>query len=125
MTDRNALVVDDHPTNRLLAGALLKKLGWTVREAECGEAALTLAAQHDFRLVLLDISMPGLSGEETCVALRQGQGQGQDQRQMHILAYTAHAFPEDRLRFLAVGFDDILVKPINRQRLEELVGHLA
>jgi CheY-like chemotaxis protein len=43
MTDRNALVVDDHPTNRLLAGALLKKLGWTVREAESGEAALTLA----------------------------------------------------------------------------------
>jgi CheY-like chemotaxis protein len=38
MTDRNALVVDDHPTNRLLAGALLKKLGWTVREAESGEA---------------------------------------------------------------------------------------
>ena len=40
MTDRNALVVDDHSTNRLLAGALLKKLGWTVREAESGEAAL-------------------------------------------------------------------------------------
>ena len=121
MTDRNALVVDDHPANRLLAGALLKKLGWTVREAESGEAALTLATQHSFRLVLLDISMPGLSGEETCVALRQSQAE----RQMHILAYTAHAFPEDRLRFLAVGFDDILVKPINRQRLEELVGHLA
>ena len=121
MTDRNALVVDDHPTNRLLAGALLKKLGWTVREAESGEAALTLAAQHSFRLVLLDISMPGLSGEETCLALRRGQAE----RQMHILAYTAHAFPEDHLRFLAAGFDDILVKPINRQRLEELVGHLA
>ncbi len=43
---------------------------------------------------------------------------------MYSLAYTAHAFPEDRGRFLAAGFDDILVKLFNRQRLEELVGCL-
>lgn len=120
MPERNALVVDDHPTNRLLASTLLKRLGWTVYEAENGDAALTLAAQHAFYLVLLDISMPGRSGEETCAALRQAQ----NDRQMYILAYTAHAFPEDRVRFLAAGFDDILVKPFNRQRLEELVGSL-
>lgn len=120
MSERNALVVDDHPTNRLLAGALLKKLGWTVQEAETGDAALIIAAQHNFRLVMLDISMPGLSGEETCTSLRQLQ----NGRQMYIIAYTAHAYPEDRERFLTVGFDDILVKPINRQRLEELIGHL-
>lgn len=120
MSERNALVVDDHPTNRLLASTLLKRLGWTVYEAENGDAALILATQHVFYLVLLDISMPGLSGEETCAALRQAR----NDRQMHIFAYTAHAFPEDRVRFLAAGFDDILVKPINRQRLEELVGSL-
>lgn len=120
MPQRNALVVDDHPTNRLLAGALLKKLGWTVREAESGEAAVLLVSQNSFGLVLLDISMPGLSGEDTCIQLRQAR-QGE---QMHILAYTAHAFPEDRVRFLAAGFDDILVKPINRERLEALIGNL-
>lgn len=120
MSDRIALVVDDHPTNRLLASALLKKLGWTVHEAETGEAALSLAAQQAFSLVLLDISMPGLSGEETCANLRQRQ----NDQPMHILAYTAHAFPEERVRFLDAGFDDVLVKPINRQRLEELVGNL-
>ncbi|MDP3638340.1 MAG: response regulator [Azonexus sp.] len=48
----------------------------------------------------------------------------QNERDMYIIAYTAHAYPEDRERFLAAGFDDILVKPINRQRLEELIGHL-
>ena len=120
MPERNAMVVDDHPTNRLLAGTLLKKLGWSVLEADNGDAALALAAENEFRLVLLDISMPGISGEETCTRLRQLN----NTQPMHILAYTAHAFPEDRLRFLAVGFDDILVKPINRQRLEELIGNL-
>jgi CheY-like chemotaxis protein len=117
---RNALVVDDHPTNRLLASALLKKLGWTVMEAECGDKALTLATQHPFRLVLLDISMPGLSGEETCARLRAAD----TAPPMHIVAYTAHAFPEDLERLLAAGFDDVLVKPISRQRLEELTAKL-
>lgn len=121
MTDsRNALVVDDHPTNRLLASALLRKLGWTVIEAESGNAALTLAAEHAFSLVMLDISMPGLSGEDTCTQLRAAEAG----RPLHILAYTAHAFPEDRERLLAAGFDDVLVKPISRQRLEELLEKL-
>ena len=43
---------------------------------------------------------------------------------MHIVAYTAHAFPEERERFLAAGFDDILVKPISRERVEALVADL-
>ncbi len=121
MAERNALVVDDHPTNRLLAGALLKKLGWTVREAETGEIALSMASELAVQLVLLDISMPGLSGEETCTRLRALPSQ----QPMHILAYTAHAFPEDRQRLLAIGFDEVLVKPISRQRLEELIGNLS
>jgi CheY-like chemotaxis protein len=117
---RNALVVDDHPTNRLLASALLKKMGWTVMEAESGNTALTLAAEQPFRLVLLDISMPGLSGEETCAGLRSIAASPP----LHIIAYTAHAFPEDIERLLGAGFDEVLVKPINRQRLEEMVSKL-
>jgi CheY-like chemotaxis protein len=117
---RNALVVDDHPTNRLLASTLLKKLGWMVMEAECGSAALALAAQHSFRLVLLDISMPGLSGEDTCAQLRAAD----TGPSLHIVAYTAHAFPEDQQRLLACGFDEVLIKPISRQRLEDLVTKL-
>lgn len=117
MTDRLALVVDDHPTNRLLACAMLKKLGWLVHEAEDGEQALCIARTQDFRFILLDISMPGASGEEVCPQLRALLSPG-----ARIIAYTAHAFPEERSRFLAAGFDDILVKPINRQQLEELAS---
>lgn len=122
MPDRaTALVVDDHPTNRLIASALLRSVGWQATEAESGEAALALAASQPFRLVLLDISMPGPSGEETCARLRATpQGAA-----MHIVAYTAHAFPEDRERLLANGFDDTLIKPISRQRIEELITHLG
>lgn len=118
MLQREALVVDDHPTNRLLACTLLRKMGWTAQEAENGEAALLLSKQYQFDLILLDISMPGISGEETCARLRQAHAG----RALRIIAYTAHAYPEDRERFLACGFNDILVKPIRRQLLEELLG---
>jgi CheY-like chemotaxis protein len=119
MNERFALVVDDHPTNRLLGRTLLGKMGWNVTDAESGELALELASKTEFSLILLDISMPGLSGEDTCTRLRAMPNGAA----MRIIAYTAHAFPEERERFLAVGFDEILVKPINRQRLEEVVGN--
>ena len=119
MSKRHALVVDDHPTNRLLGGTLLKKLGWTVSEADCGETALDLAAGRHFDLILLDISMPGLSGEETCSRLK-----AMTPPPSRIIAYTAHAFPEDRKRLLSGGFDDILVKPINRQAFDALIAGL-
>ncbi|MBS1129710.1 MAG: Response regulator receiver [Proteobacteria bacterium] len=117
---RHALIVDDHPTNRLLASALLKRLGWIVSDAVNGSMALELASQKPFRLVLLDISMPGLSGEETCARLRATPSGSA----LRIIAYTAHAFQEDRERLLAAGFDDILVKPISIQALETLTGSL-
>lgn len=119
MSDRGlALVVDDHPTNRLLATALLKKMGWQVIEATNGEEALTMAGDAALRLVLLDISMPGLSGEETCARLRSMEG-GQ---QLRIVAYTAHAFQEDLDKLLAEGFDAALIKPISLQKLEEVTA---
>ncbi len=116
MSEPLALIVDDHPTNRLIATTLLRKMGWQTHEADNGNRALELAQQHPFSLILLDISMPGLSGEETCAQLRQQQSG----HPLRIIAYTAHAFPEDRARFLAAGFDDILVKPINREQLQAL-----
>lgn len=121
MTDQQlALVVDDQPTNRLLASALLKRLGWNVLEAADGLTALALAKQNAFRLILLDISMPGLSGEQTCAQLKASKLSPAPS----IIAYTAHAFQEDLDRLKNLGFDDVLVKPISRQQLETMVGKL-
>lgn len=118
--EKLALVVDDNPTNRLVASTLLKKLGWSVCEAESGEAALVLTARQPFRVVLLDISMPGLSGEDTCRQIRQ-QPEGSS---MFIVAYTAHAFPEEKGKILAAGFNDILIKPFARAQLEAIIARV-
>lgn len=118
---RRALVVDDNATNRFLAKALLTRIGWTVSTVDSGDAALALLRNESFPLVLLDISMPGLSGEEVCIALRKLPG-GNAAR---VVAYTAHAFAEERERFLAAGFDDILVKPVTLQSMLATLGEQA
>lgn len=121
MSANLALVVDDDAINRMLASAILKRFGWTVYEAESGPRALELADQHAIKLVLLDISMPLMSGEEVCQLLRE-RSYG---AALTIAAYTAHAFPEDREKFLEIGFDDVLVKPLDTKHLEKIVASVA
>lgn len=118
---RQALVVDDHPVNRVLASRLLGKTGWAVAQAEDGEQALAWLAENQADLVLLDISMPTLSGEEVCRRIRADRLGGPDTR---LIAYTAHAMPEEREQFLACGFDAILVKPISRDSLAAVLQSL-
>ena len=116
-----ALVVDDVPINRRLAAAFLAKLGWNVAEVDSGSAALEwLDRNPAARLVLLDIGMPGRNGEDICRELRS------DPRcaDLTVVAYTAHALPGDVERFLANGFDAILIKPISLQMVRDVLGRL-
>lgn len=119
---RVALVVDDQATNRVLATRLLGKSGWTVEQVEGGEQALDWLASHSADLVLLDISMPSMSGESVCRRIREDGLGGPGVR---LVAYTAHAMPEEREQFLAGGFDAILVKPVTRASLASVLGELG
>ncbi len=117
------LVVDDQKVNRTLPCVLLRQVGCEVVEADSGEAALVAMQGVSMDAILLDISMPGmdgfevlrLSGTEVCRRLRSDPAFAG----LFIVAYTAHALPEQRVEILAAGFDDVLIKPINRQRLLE------
>ncbi len=120
---RHALVVDDVLLNRKLAMAFFSRLGWQTTEADGGTAALQwLAAGHTpVDLVLLDISMPDLCGEEVCRQLRANPAWAS----LKIVAYTAHAAQPDIDRFLANGFGAVLIKPISLQRMTEVIHGLC
>lgn len=120
---RHALVVDDVMLNRKLALAFFSRMGWRTSETDGGETALQwLAAKHaPVDLVLLDISMPDLSGEEVCRQLRADPAWAT----LKIVAYTAHAAQPDIDRFLANGFDAVLIKPISMQRMTEVISGLC
>lgn len=118
---RQVLIVDDVLVNRKLAVAIFKKLGWQSTDVDGGNAAIDwLGVNPATDLVLLDIRMPDLNGEDVCRQLRANPAFAA----LQIVAYTAHAMQVDIDRFLANGFNAVLIKPISVQDLKNLVSGL-
>lgn len=100
-------VVEDNADNRLLLQAILGER-YDLVEYDNGPAALAGISGSRPDLVLLDISLPGMDGNEILRRLRQdGSLQG-----LPVIALTAHAMAGDREKFLAAGFDEYVTKPI-------------
>lgn len=119
--EKQALVVDDNQLNSRLVALFLQRLGWQAHSVDSGEAALSALANRAFDLVLLDMRMPGLSGEQVCQRIRNDLGL----TRLTVIAYTAHSTPEEKARILAGGFDGLLVKPITFADLRLLSDELA
>ena len=100
-------VVEDNADNRLLLQAILDGL-YDVVEYENGIDALAGLAAQLPDLVLLDISLPGMDGNEILARIRADEGL----RRLPVIALTAHAMAGDREKYLAAGFDDYITKPI-------------
>lgn len=105
------LLVEDNPINALLAKTLLTREGCDVQHVTSGEEALKAADVEAFDLILMDMRMPTLSGEETARRLREAG------IATAIVALTANAFEDDRQACLAAGMDDFLVKPLSPDAL--------
>lgn len=100
-------VIEDNPDNRFLVQALLEDL-YDLTEYETGNAAVQGLLSDLPDLVLLDISLPDISGTEVFSWIR-------DQKALQtlpVVALTAHAMAGDREKFLEMGFNDYLTKPI-------------
>ncbi len=113
MNTRHVIVVDDNDTNRLLPGLFLRPLGYTVHECDSATQALAMLQDTVCDVLLLDISMPTVSGLQLCLQLRA------DARfaDMKIIAYTAHAMPEEIQQLEAAGFNKVLLKPMRSYEL--------
>ncbi|WP_158773087.1 ATP-binding protein [Cobetia sp. L2A1] len=118
------MVVDDNPSNRLLAEELLTDMGLDTLAAQSGEEALALAQQQPLDAVLMDIQMPGMNGLEATQALRHQRREGQGH--LPVIALTAHALAHERRELLAEGMDDYLIKPIDEGLLANMLSrHLG
>jgi two-component system, cell cycle response regulator DivK len=100
-------VVEDNADNRLLIQAILGDQ-FNLVEYENGNDALAGIARSRPDLVLLDISLPGMDGNEILHRIRTDV----TLRDLPVIALTAHAMAGDREKFLAAGFDDYITKPI-------------
>ncbi len=108
------LLAEDNPINALLARTLLTRAGCTVDVAQDGEEAVAAAAVAPYDLVLLDIRMPRLDGIGAAERIRALGGSAS---RVPIVALTADAGEEERVRAFKAGMDDFITKPIDQARL--------
>jgi signal transduction histidine kinase/AmiR/NasT family two-component response regulator len=112
------LLVDDHPINRQVASLFLRPFNMHIVEAVNGAEALAALEREAFDIVLLDMHMPVMDGPTTIARIRAS---GQDWADLPVIALTADAMSGDRERYLAMGMNGYLSKPLaERDLLSEI-----
>ena len=119
------LLVEDNAVNRKVAVRLLEKQGHTVVTANNGREALDMLEQLNWTidLILMDVQMPEMDGYQATAAIREHERRLGGH--LPVVAMTAHALDRDRERCLAAGMDSYLTKPIQIDKLFELLERVA
>lgn len=108
------LVVDDTPSNLMLAVALLKHLGFEADTAGDGSQAVEAVSRQPYGMVLMDVMMPVMGGLDAAREIRRLEG---GRLRVPIVAMTAATAPEDREHATQAGMDDFLAKPVRSAEL--------
>lgn len=110
------LVVEDDKMIRELVGIYLKKADYDVVEAADGETAKDAFLTYHPCLIVLDLMLPKLSGEDFCKWVRE-----QERNEVSIIMLSAKASTNDKIKGLKIGADDYVAKPFDP---DELVAHV-
>ncbi|WP_165912061.1 CHASE domain-containing protein [Novosphingobium sp. PhB165] len=121
------LVAEDNQVNRMVAGAMLDRLGVPYEFAEDGEEAVNRvmaarAANEPYVLVFMDIQMPRMGGHDATRTLREA---GVSASELPIVGLSANAFPEDTVAALDAGMQAHLTKPLRLEALAAMLREFA
>ena len=114
---KTILVVEDNLTSKLLAKSILLKFGYHVETASDGLEAIQLLNRMSFDLILMDCQMPNMDGFQATRIIRSTES-----IRIPIIALTAAEDASIRDKYLAVGMDDFLAKPVSARTLTETVA---
>ena len=115
------LIAEDNEVNRLVISHILQNAGYRFKMAHDGEEAVRMHAELSPSLILMDVSMPVVTGYDAARAIRAAEaGTG---KRTPIIAVTAHAIKDDRDKCLEAGMDDYVSKPISPTRLLDRLAH--
>lgn len=111
------LVVDDNRDSADTMTALLRAWGHEVRTLYDGQSVISIVAEYQPEVVLLDIGLPKINGYELARRLRQSGSL----RRIVLVAFTGYGQDEDRQRVREAGFDHHLLKPLEPETLEKII----
>lgn len=121
--DKRILVAEDYLINQEVIKETLELMQIHVELAENGQEAVNKHQTNMYDLILMDIQMPLMDGFQATKTIRQQEGKT---KHTPIIALTANAISGDQQRCLDAGMDDYITKPIDFQKLEEIIKkHLS
>ncbi|MFA6873783.1 MAG: hybrid sensor histidine kinase/response regulator, partial [Bacteroidaceae bacterium] len=111
---KDILIVEDNPSNDLLLTSMIKG-NYKFWHATNGKEALEIAQSHTFDLIFMDLNMPIMGGLEATQKIREFN------IETPIIAVTANAFESETIQALKVGCNDLVTKPINKERMQSVL----
>jgi len=118
--DKKALVAEDNFINQKLMKSILNRFGIEVTVVENGEEALSYRKTEKYDIIFMDIQMPVMGGIESTKKILELETENHENH-VPIVALTANALEGDREKYLAVGMDAYLAKPMNLKELEQVL----
>jgi len=117
------LLAEDNLINQKITVKIIEKKGWLIKTVDDGQKAVEIIGKETFDVILMDVQMPVMDGFKATQAIRvQEQQNG---KHIPIIAMTAHAMEGDEKRCLDSGMDGYVSKPIDRNRLFEIIDNLV
>ena len=114
------LIVDDFELNRIVGEEILSAWNITVAHAEDGNKALKILEKESFDLILMDMQMPSLNGDEVANIIRNPSSKVKDHL-VPIIALSADVFPETEQAAFQSGINDFIRKPFIPDQLYESI----
>ena len=117
---KKILIVDDNNLNIKVAKRALQEFNFEIEEALSGEEAIKKVEENNtYDLILMDIMMPGLSGDKTLLKLKE-----KEDFHTPVIALTADAVAGSKEKYISLGFVDYIAKPFNRKEIKEKLDEL-
>lgn len=113
------LIAEDNKTNQIFIQVIMKKLALTFDIANNGKEAVELYRKNQYDLIFMDENMPLMTGSEATIEIRQIEQK--TKKQTPIIALTANALKGDKKRFIEVGMDDYLSKPVKKEDIKDII----
>ena len=121
MKNVKILIVDDIYFNRILLTEIIKKIGWTSKDAKSGRQAVEKLKAEDFDLILMDIEMPDINGYEATEIIRQNLPYPKNQTPIiAITAYDIDSFSEE---YAQAGFNTYISKPYTIDKISGVLSN--